>query len=204
MRIPLRCVAQKSITSFARQPTTFPICTLLALLGKEQLHSSLICNGAAAARMELLHGELGILRKALETARIGGQGQTMANMNARICDAVVGVYESCDDFEADIRSLAQRGRVTDSLWSTYQSGGSESAHFVDENYEQGVGYWSCPNPSPHSDEQSSADSYHRRRPKIYPCCNLPHPTGRLYDLRPLKVEPLPGIPMVRAADLSCL
>jgi hypothetical protein len=161
-------------------------------------------QGAAAARMELLHGELGILRKALETARIGGQGQTMANMNARICDAVVGVYESCDDFEADIRSLAQRGRVTDSLWSTYQSGGSESAHFVDENYEQGVGYWSCPNPSPHSDEQSSSDSYHRRRPKIYQCCNLPHPTGRLYDLRPLKVEPLPGIPMVRAADLSCL
>ena len=161
-------------------------------------------QGAAAAKMEFLHGELGLLRHTLETARIHGQAPTMADMNARICDAVVGVYESCDEVEADIRLLAKRGRATDSLWCTYQSGGSESAHFVDENYEQGVGYWSCPTPSPRSDEQSSADSYHRRRPKIYPCCNLPHPTGRLYDLRPLKVEPLPGIPIVRTADLSCV
>lgn len=80
-------------------------------------------QGAAAARIELLHRELGTLRNALEAARIGGLGQTMANMNAQICDAVVGVYESCDDFEVDILSLVQRRRVTDSQWCTYQSGG---------------------------------------------------------------------------------
>ncbi|WP_099431269.1 TniQ family protein [Pseudomonas mosselii] len=161
-------------------------------------------RGAAAAKIELLHSELELLRNVLETARICGQAPTMGAMNSRICDAVVGVYESCDDFDADIHALAQRGRPTDSLWCTYQSGGSESAQFVDENYQQGVGYWSCPNPSLRSNKQSSADSYHRRRPKIYPCCNLPHPNGRLYDLKPLKVKPLPGIPMARTTALGLL
>ncbi|MNJ14757.1 hypothetical protein D3C77_89910 [compost metagenome] len=161
-------------------------------------------QGEAAAKMEYLHDELGILRNALETACTGGRAPIVANVNARICDAVVGVYESSDDFAADLTSLAQGGRAADSLWCTYQSGGSESAHFVEENYEHGVGYWSCPNPSPHSGEHSSADSYYRRRPKIYPCCSFPHPTGRLYDLKPVTVAPLPGIPMVRSTGVSCL
>lgn len=149
----------------------------------------------AAAKMQSLYDELGMLRNVLESARIR-RAPIMANVNARISHALVGVYENCDDFAKDLSSLAEGGRSADSLWCTYQSGGGESAHFVEENYEFGVGYWSCPSPSPHSHEHNSADGFYQRRPKIYPCCNFPHPKGKLYQLKPIKVAALPGVPMV--------
>lgn len=123
-------------------------------------------HGEEAAKMDSLFIQLGMLRDALESARLSSQAPIAGGENARISEAFVSVYESCDDFAEHLKSLAERGRPTDSLWNTYHAGGGESAHFVQENYEYGVGYWCCPNPSPHSHAPHSVDGLYRRRPSI--------------------------------------
>ena len=150
--------------------------------------------GDAATKMQSFFDELGLVHSVLVSARISRKAPLMASVNARISDALVGVYESCHDYEKELNSLADGGRPVHSLTSTYRSGGTESAHFVEENYEHGVGHWSCPHPSWHSNEHHSADGFYRRQPKIYQCCNFLQRKGRLYQLKPVTVIALPKIP----------
>lgn len=108
----------------------------------------------------------------------------------------VKVYERCDCFAQDLNSVKDAGRPIESLWSSYLAGGIESANFVEERYEHGVGMWSCPQPSPLSEEDQSHDGFYRRRPKIYSCCNLEQPKTKGYQLKPVTVPALPGITRV--------
>lgn len=158
-------------------------------------------EGDAAIQMQSLAETLSGVAESLERARLESSAAA-GSVTVQIVDALVAVYESYDDFDSDLRLRAGDARTTESLWSTYQAGGMESAHFVEEDYVNGVGYWSCPMPSLLSLNERSHDGYDRRRPKIYPCCNFPHPKSMGHSLKPAAVAPLPGVPLATTGRTS--
>lgn len=118
-----------------------------------------------------------------------------AQLRYKLIDIIATVYESVTDFLVDASFDEQRPRVITTLWSTYQAGGMNSAHYVEEDYLHGTGRWFCPYPSSQSALDRSHDGYTRRRPKIYPCCNFSHPKGKGQRLSSITVKPLPAIPV---------
>lgn len=157
-------------------------------------------EGDAHTKMKAQLKVLCWLADGFKSARSRNCFPTMEGINRRISHALVKIYEICDDFEHDLNLLQSAGRPTGSLWSTYWAGGEESPHFVEEDYALGVGYWACPNPRPFSSNEHTYDSFYARRPKIYPCCNFPHPVGKLSQLRPVQVRALPGIPRLTITE----
>lgn len=154
-------------------------------------------QGEPAVQVQSAYEDLTALTHALESARLKNSAPVVAGINARISAALVRVYERYDGFAHDISSIIGSARPIESLWSSYRAGGVESANFVEERYEHGVGIWSCPQSSPLSAEDQSHDGFYRRRQKIYPCCNLEHPKSKGYKLNPVTVMALPGVPLVR-------
>ncbi|MFJ4257482.1 hypothetical protein ACIP01_11125 [Pseudomonas monteilii] len=81
-------------------------------------------------------------------------------------------YSSFDELTGDVFSRETATRSIETLWSTYQASGSESACFIEEEYNHSVGLWSCPHPSVLSNNPTSRDGWDARTPKIYSCCNF--------------------------------
>ncbi|WP_133298306.1 hypothetical protein [Pseudomonas sp. GL93] len=89
-----------------------------------------------------------------------------------IIDSITMLYDSFQDFLSDVVAPCDQLRAYTSLWSTYRAGGHESAHYVDENYSLGVGYWYCPYPSPLSLEYGRGDYIRTQSPIAYACCSF--------------------------------
>ena len=176
---------------------------LAVLVARDKAASLIEClEGHARTRMKARLRELRWLAEGFEYARSKNCAPTIYGINLRLRYALVEIYEIRDDFEHDLNMIQGADRSVDSLWSTYHAGGHESPHFVEEDYALGVGYWTCPNPRPLSDTDFSYDSFIARRPKIYPCCNFPHPVDRRPKLKPFHVTALPGIPRVSMTETS--
>ncbi len=92
----------------------------------------------------------------LTRSRLNNNANGISYLNLWIIDAVETLYESFDDFLMDLRLRQADARPIDSLWATYQAGGIESAHYVEEDYASGVGRWFCPYPSPLSENDAAA------------------------------------------------
>ncbi|WP_449297990.1 TniQ family protein [Pseudomonas caspiana] len=102
--------------------------------------------------------------------------------------AIVGIYEKFVDFVSDVKAYGDEIRPIESLWSTYIAGCQDSTHFVEENYEHGVGVWSCPFPAKES------WGLWDWRPVYYPCCNYERPKRKGRQPRPEPVgDAPPGI-----------
>lgn len=102
-----------------------------------------------------------------------------------IIQAILGVYERFADFVIDVKSYGDDVRPVETLWSTYIAGHQESTHFVEENYDQGVGVWCCPFP---------ARDFLRMwdwRPVYYPCCSFERPKRKGPQPRPELVKKAP-------------
>ena len=154
-------------------------------------------QGESAGQVQSAYEDLTTLTHVLESARLKTSAPVVDGINARISAALVRIYERCDGFAHDMSSIIGTARPIESLWSSYRAGGVESANFVEERYDQGVGIWSCPQSSPLSVEDQSHDGVYRRRQKVYPCCNFEHPKSKGYQLNPVAVMALPGVPLVR-------
>ncbi len=102
-----------------------------------------------------------------------------------IIQAVLGIYEKFSDFVIDVKAYGDEIRPIESLWSTYISGYQESTHFVEENYDQGVGVWCCPFPA--RDSLRMWDW----RPVYYPCCSFERPKRKGPQPKPERVKNAP-------------
>lgn len=99
--------------------------------------------------------------------------------------AIVKAYENFADFVCDVKAYGDEVRPTESLWSTYIAGHQESTHFVEENYELGVGSWSCPFPA------KQVCGMWDWRPVYYPCCNFERPKRKGSQPQPERVKNAP-------------
>ncbi|KRP50780.1 TniQ family protein [Pseudomonas poae] len=102
-----------------------------------------------------------------------------------IIQAIVGAFEKFADFISEVKAYGDKIRPTESLWSTYISGHQESTHFVEEDYEHGVGVWCCPYPA------KKILGLWDWRPVYYPCCNFERPKRKGLQPRPECVKNAP-------------
>lgn len=116
---------------------------------------------------------LGIVKKARSVNRLPHREST-----DYIIQAIVEVYDKFIDFVSDVIAYGDEIRPIESLWSTYIAGHQESTHFVQENYEHGVGVWCCPFPA--KENRGIWDW----RPVYYPCCNFERPKRKGPQPRP--------------------
>ncbi len=93
-------------------------------------------------------------------------GHLLGEYSDLIFDSVLFLFESFNQFLQDVGAYKCELRPVTSLWSTYRAGGSESAQYVEEDYDLGIAHWSCPYPSPRSKFSCSNDGYDR--PTLYP------------------------------------
>ncbi|WP_454869808.1 TniQ family protein [Pseudomonas putida] len=96
---------------------------------------SRVLKGETAAKIERLYDDLGILRNELAAASNSGRAPITSNINSRICEAVVSVYEHSDDFVEDLASMVQGGATVESLWCTHLVDG-DPAMFIEDECEQ--------------------------------------------------------------------
>lgn len=179
---------------------SYHICDEVALRVLQNKAASLISimPQAHAAEMESVLQSIVDYLEMLTKMRSNNNANRIDWLKRWIIDAIATVYEHFEDFLIDLRSVQGDALPIDSLWATYQAGGIESAHFVEEDYTSGVGHWFCPFPSSRSEDDRSGDGYYRRRPKQYPCCNFPHPKFKGQKLKMDEVsEILPGIPQIK-------
>jgi len=167
--------------------------TIRALYAKTQFLLS-FSSGERAVELQALSKALGARLEWIESDD-SNDACRFAQLRYKLIDIIATVYESVTDFLVDASFDEQRPRIISTLWSTYQAGGMNSAHYVEEDYLYGIGRWFCPYPSSQSVLDRSHDGYTRRRPKIYPCCNFPHPQGKGQRLSSITVKPLPAIPV---------
>lgn len=114
-----------------------------------------------------------------------------------VIDAIALLYETFQDFILDLDDPLNQRREITSLWSTFRSGGHESAHYVQEDYSLGVGNWFCLNPSPPSLRLRPGDFASQLIPIIYRCCRISYPYERgVYRTRMWADPPHPPIPVV--------
>lgn len=133
----------------------------------------------------------------MDKDRLENNGRSLNYQVDDVIDKVIFAFNTFDEFANAAKSYEDVSRPVDSLWSTYESGGSESVNYIEENYIFGVGIWSCPHPSPISLDPFSNDGYSFRRPVIYTCCNFAHPRSRWPQLKSRNASyPFPLIPVV--------
>lgn len=106
-----------------------------------------------------------------------------------IVQGITELYSTFSDFVVDAAAYGHEFRPIESLWSTYLSEiREESSYFIEEDYDQGVGVWSCPFPA--TQDWRTGE----RRPISYPCCNFEQPRQKVYQLKPSRATlPPPGI-----------
>jgi hypothetical protein len=192
---------KRAITLHGLCSSSHHICDEVALCVLLEKAASLISimPTARAAEMESELQRIDSYLKMLTKSRLNNNANRIGYLNLWIIDAVATLYERFDDFLMELRLRQADARPIDSLWATYQAGGIESAHYVEEDYASGVGRWFCPYPSSLSENDCSGDGYYRRRPRQYPCCNFPHPKVKGQKLKMGRVsEMLPGIPQINS------
>jgi len=191
---------KRAITIHGLCSSSHHICDEVALRVLQEKAGSLISivPKARAVEMESELQRIDGYIKMLTESRWNNKANCLVYLNLWIIDAIATYYEHFDDFLMGVRSRQSDTRLIDSLWATYQSGGIESAHYVEEDYDSGVGRWFCPYPSSLSENDRSGDGYYRRRPRQYPCCNFPPPKVKGQKLKVGRVsEMLPGIPQIK-------
>lgn len=115
-----------------------------------------------------------------------------------VITSITMLYDGLQEFVADVIEPCDEVREITSLWSTYRSGGHESAHYVDEDYSLGVGNWYCPYPSPLSFGFGRGDFIKKSISIVYPCCSFVNvKKGRGHLASGLADPPHPAIPSIR-------
>lgn len=140
-----------------------------------------ICNFESDKVLgDKINWRLGIVKKARSVNRLPLNESTHF-----IIQAIVEAYEDFADFVSDVKAYGDEIRRIDSLWSTYIAGYQESTHFVEENYEHGVGVWCCPYPA------KETWGLWDWRPVYYPCCNFERPKRKGPQPQPERVKNAP-------------
>ncbi|AIZ34945.1 hypothetical protein DZC75_22785 [Pseudomonas parafulva] len=118
-------------------------------------------------------------------------------ITALFIHAVVALYDSYDDFERELMSLAGSARCTDSLWSSYRIEDTKYVHFVEEDYVQGLGVWFTPRIV--LDDVVVQVGWPWPTSKHYPCCNTPLSIHEGPSQRNTTVAASPSIPKIGLA-----
>lgn len=114
-----------------------------------------------------------------------------------IFNAIALLYNSLEQFLEENGGLKIDVRPITSLWSTFRAGGHESASYIEENYNSGLGEWYCPFPSPKSDERSSSDNLRKLIPVDFRCCPQEVPKEPGVERTPVDPNPPnPPIPCI--------
>ncbi|MEL7936433.1 hypothetical protein [Pseudomonas delhiensis] len=152
-------------------------------------------GGIDVGAVEELSARVSHALKVIEAHTAENNAISLKEYSGLVWDSVLLLYDGFYQLLKDVERYRYAPRVVSSLWSTYRAGGSESAHYVEEDYVNGVGRWSCPCPSPLSQMRHSNDGF--GRPTLYPCCNFPPPRRKGHQLSPRRVGlPPPVVPML--------
>jgi hypothetical protein len=122
--------------------------------------------------LKFLHYQMGSLRDSLNFQININSASRHDESKLGLIKVVAKIYQNFSDVLVDLRGHEFQYRSIDSLWSTYQAGGIETANFVEEDHVNGIGYWSCPNPCQWSKSDRSNDHLETKIYKRYKCCNL--------------------------------
>ena len=115
-----------------------------------------------------------------------------------IFQTMVDTYDTFAEFISDVKAYGDELRPIESLWSTYKAGHQESTHFVEEDYDTGVGVWCCPYPA------KKNWGLWDWRPVDYQCCNFERPKRKGHQLKLKPVEcPPPGIYRWQKVSAPC-
>lgn len=134
--------------------------------------------------------------KELHEAR-SENGRKFSDIREALINFALSIYGSFKDFAADVELRDAHPYPIESLWSCYASEGYNSVHYIEENYNTGVGLWSIPYPSSEKLSPYSRDGSRARTPIIYPCCNFENPVKVGDRLAPRKVRAsMPKIPLL--------
>lgn len=151
--------------------------------------------------VERLSTEISHVIKVIEEHTAENNASLFDEYSGLVWESVLLLYDGFSQFLNDLELYGYDPRPVCSLWSTYRAGGSESAHYVEEDYLYGVGHWSCPYPSSLSQQtRYSNDGF--GRPTLYPCCNFPSPRRKGHQLKPKWVRPPPPVVPLLAEHLA--
>ncbi|UVM05102.1 TniQ family protein [Pseudomonas laurylsulfatiphila] len=89
-----------------------------------------------------------------------------------VLEAITQVYDKYNNFLEDLKTHEPDHRSINSLWGTYQAGGTETADFVEEDFTSRLNNWFCPYPCQWSKFDSSVDGREMKKNILYHCCNL--------------------------------
>jgi hypothetical protein len=114
-------------------------------------------SGASAHELNFLHYQMHALQDSLNVNIKINNASRHDESKLELTKIIAKIYESFSDVLGDLRAHEFECRPIDSLWSTYQAGGIETANFVEEDHINSLGYWSCPNPCQWSKSDRSND-----------------------------------------------
>ncbi len=129
-------------------------------------------SGEPAQEMNFLHYQMNALQDSLNINNKINNASRHGESKLELTKIVAKIYESFSDLLGDLRVYEFKCRSVSSMWSTYQSGGIETAHFVEEDNINRLGYWFCPNPCQFSKSDRSADYLETKISREYRCCDL--------------------------------
>jgi len=167
---------------------------LAALLKNVNLHDTLkheAKRGSERSLGEYIEWRLGIILAFRSENRLPPEESTEF-----IFQVLVRAFPDFSSFVSELRHDAANFRPIDSLWSTYRAGSQESTHYVEEDYDSGVGIWSCPYPA------KVSHGMWNLRPTSYPCCNFAPAKKKGRPLQPERVAAAPPKIDVRARVLT--
>lgn len=147
-----------------------------------------IYSGVGNSSSELISQFDAVLKEALDEIRcrnVVNDGAFMYKHYHLVWCYAPLVYERFSDLVEDLQSSGVELRSVKSSWDFYRAGGVHSAQYIQEDYQTGVGVWSCPYPS--ELEPLSLPHVNERALKIYQCCNIDVAVG--FD--PRKRRPVP-------------
>lgn len=129
-------------------------------------------SGESAHELNFLHYQMDALQDSLNVNIKINNASRHDESKLELTKIIAKIYESFSDVLGDLRAHEFECRPIDSLWSTYQAGGIETANFVEEDHINSLGYWSCPNPCQWSKSDRSNDYLETKISRRYKCCNL--------------------------------
>ena len=155
-------------------------------------------NGEERSKMQAIASTMSDLVKRFADVPSPSLESRAGTITAVFIHAVVELYDSYDDFECELMSLARSARRTDSLWSSYRMEDTKYVHFVEEDYVQGLGVWSTPRIV--LDDVVVQVGWPWPTSKHDPCCNTPLSIHEEPSQRNTTIAASPSIPKIGLAN----